>query len=396
MRLKRMSIALCMLVAAVLFSGCGDQGWVRVSPDGQYVTVVRQPPDAPADSADPELALYHIDRRETTPIVRFLDKNSPYAGWVYNCQWTPDSRAVCFTRLHPEESPEAEATPSENGENSPADAAQTSDAKYSLMLYEVASGRLTELPISVQAPRWSADGKSLMGLGGDEEQPSILIYRTDTWVCTQQIRIPTEYYDKVVAWDWAHWLRSDPPMAVVHLGTVDSQISGDLLWWVLSPPARLGNLYLLRGTQLIPLTTTGDVQAFWVDKSGVVMRWARVKHGKFLAVFERPLQGGAPRRLALIPNDTLPANARVDQTYYRFSPDGQRLAWYTDEGFYVLDIATGVVHTLNAYTPKVVKQGALQEMGLASPVGFDWRDAETLVIQRGGLLELHTVGRLLQ
>jgi hypothetical protein len=396
MRVKRMSVVLCMLVAAVLFSGCGDQGWVRVSPDGQYVTVVRQPPDAPADSADPELALYHIDRRETTPIVRFLDKNSPYAGWVYNCQWTPDSRAVCFTRLHPEESPEAEATPSENGDATPADAAQTSDAKYSLMLYEVASGRLTELPISVQAPRWSADGKSLMGLGGDEEQPSILIYRTDTWVCTQQIRIPTEYYDKVVAWDWAHWLRSDPPMAVVHLGTVDSQISGDLLWWVLSPPARLGNLYLLRGTQLIPLTTTGDVQAFWVDKSGVVMRWARVKHGKFLAVFERPLQGGAPRRLALIPNDTLPANARVDQTYYRFSPDGQRLAWYTDEGFYVLDIATGVVHTLNAYTPKVVKQGALQKMGLASPFGFDWRDAETLVIQRGEQLELHTVGRLLR
>jgi hypothetical protein len=384
MRVKRMSVVLCMLVAAVLFSGCGDQGWVRVSPDGQYVTVVRQPPDAPADSADPELALYHIDRRETTPIVRFLDKNSPYAGWVYNCQWTPDSRAVCFTRLHPEESPEAEATPSENGENSPAETAQTSNPKYSLVLYEVASGRLMELPIAVEAPRWSADGKSLMGLGGDEEQPSILIYRTDTWVCTQQIRIPTEYYDKVVAWDWAHWLRSDPPMAVVHLGTVDSQISGDLLWWVLSPPARLGNLYLLRGTQLIPLTTTGDVQAFWVDKSGVVMRWARVKHGKFLAVFERPLQGGAPRRLALIPNDTLPANARVDQTYYRFSPDGQRLAWYTDEGFYVLDIATGVVHTLNAYTPKVVKQGALQKMGLASPFGFDWRDAETLVIQRDG------------
>jgi hypothetical protein len=396
MRVKRMSVVLCMLVAAVLFSGCGDQGWVRVSPDGQYVTVVRQPPDAPADSADPELALYHIDRRETTPIVRFLDKNSPYAGWVYNCQWTPDSRAVCFTRLHPEESPEAEATPSENGDATPADAAQTSDAKYSLMLYEVASGRLTELPISVQAPRWSADGKSLMGLGGDEEQPSILIYRTDTWVCTQQIRIPTEYYDKVVAWDWAHWLRSDPPMAVVHLGTVDSQISGDLLWWVLSPPARLGNLYLLRGTQLIPLTTTGDVQAFWVDKSGVVMRWARVKHGKFLAVFERPLQGGAPRRLALIPNDTLPANARVDQTYYRFSPDGQRLAWYTDEGFYVLDIATGIVHTLNAYIPKTVKQGALLEMSLASEEGFDWRDAETLVIQRGGHLELHTVGRPLQ
>jgi hypothetical protein len=393
MRLKRMSGALCMLVAAVLFSGCGDQGWVHVSPDGQYVTIVRQPPDAPADSADLELALYHIDRRQTTPIVRFsLDEGSPHAGWVNNCQWTPDSRAVCFSWLRAEAPTDTQATPSENGDATPADTAQTSDAKYSLMLYEVASGRLTELPISVQSPRWSADGKYLMGLGGDEEQPSILIYRTDTWVCTQQIRIPKEYYDKVVAWDWAHWLRSDPPMAVVHLGTVDSQISGDLLWWVVSPPARLGNLYLLRGTQLIPLTTTGDVQAFWVDRSGVVTRWVRVEHGKFLAVFERPLQGGAPRRLALIPNETLPANAEHNETYYRFSPDGQRLAWYTDEGFYVLDIATGVVHTLNAYTPKVVKQGALQKMGLASLLGFDWRDAETLVIQRDtGQLELYSV-----
>jgi hypothetical protein len=89
MCLKRMSGALCMLVAAVLFSGCGDQGWVRVSPDGQYVTIVRQPPDAPANSADLELALHHIDRRQTTPIVRFsLDENSPHAGWV-NCPSLP-------------------------------------------------------------------------------------------------------------------------------------------------------------------------------------------------------------------------------------------------------------------------------------------------------------------
>jgi hypothetical protein len=393
MRLKRMSGALCMLVAAVLFSGCGDQGWVRVSPDGQYVTIVRQPPDAPADSADLELALHHIDRRQTTPIVRFsLDENSPHAGWIWNCQWTPDSRAICFTWLHATDSPETETTLSENGENSPTETAQTSNAKYSLMLYEVASGRLVKLPIAVDAPRWSADGKHLMGLSADEEQPSIHIYRTDTWVRTQRIPIPKDYYDKVVVWDWAYWVQSDPPMAVVQLGAVSSLRSAQWDGWIFSPQVRCGNLYLLRGAQLVPLTTTGDVQAFWVDRSGVVMRWVRVEHGKFLAVFERPLQGGAPRRLALIPNDTLSANARPDETYYRFSPDGQRLAWYIDEGFYVLDIATGVVHTLNAYTPKVVKQGALQKMGLASPFGFDWRDAETLVIQRDtGQLELHSV-----
>jgi len=396
MRLKRMSGALCMLVAAVLFSGCGDQGWVRVSPDGQYVTIVRKPPDAPADSADLELALHHIDRRQTTPIVRFsLDENSPHAGWVYNCQWTPDSRAVCFTWIQAKGSPETETTPSESGDATPADTAQTSDSKYSLMLYEIASGRLTELPIAVQSPRWSADGKYLMGLSDDDEPPSIHIYRTDTWVCTQQIRIPREYYDKVVVWDWAHWVRSEPPRVVICLGATPSSVNMRGSSLEIDPAKRCGNLYLLQGDQLIPLTTSSDVQAFWVDKSGVVVRWARVEHEKFLAVFERPLQGGAPRRLALIPNETLSANARVDQTYYRFSPDGQRLAWYTDEGFYVLDIATGVVHTLNAYTPKVVKQGALQEMGLASPVGFDWRDAETLVIQRDtGQLELHSVRAL--
>ena len=397
MRLKRMSGALCMLVAAVLFSGCGDQGWVRVSPDGQYVTIVRRPPDAPADSEDTELALYHIDRRQTTPIVRFsLDKNSSHKGWVHDCQWTPDSRAVCFTWLRAEEPTDAEATPSENGETDPAETAQTSNSEHSLMLYEIASGRLTELPISVQSPRWSADGKYLMGLGGDEEQPSILIYRTDTWVCTQQIRIPKEYYDKVVVWDWAHWVRSEPPRVVICLGATPYSVNMRGSSLEIDPAKRCGNLYLLQGDQLIPLTTTGDVQAFWVDRSGVVVRWARVQHGKFIAVFERPLQGGAPRRIALIPNETLEANARPDETYYRFSPDGQRLAWYTDEGFYVLDIATGVIHTLNAYTPKFVKQGALQKMSLASPFGFDWRDAETLVIQRDGQLELHTVGRLLR
>jgi hypothetical protein len=350
--------------------------------------IVRRPPDAPADSEDTELALYHIDRRQTTPIVRFsLDKNSSHKGWVHDCQWTPDSRAVCFTWLRAEEPTDAEATPSENGETDPAETAQTSNSEHSLMLYEIASGRLTELPISVQSPRWSADGKYLMGLSDDEEPPSIHIYRTDTWVRTLQIRIPEDYYDEVVVWDWAHWLRSDPPMAVVHLG---GSFSEPAPFW--SSAKRLGNLYLLRGSQLIPLTTTSDVQAFWVDRSGVVTRWVRVEHGKFLAVFERPLQGGAPRRLALIPNETLSANARADQTYYRFSPDGQRLAWYTDEGFYVLDIATGVVHTLNAYTPKTVKQGAFQGMGLESLAGFDWRDAETLVIQRDtGQLELYSV-----
>lgn len=77
--------------------------------------------------------------------------------------------------------------------------------------------------------------------------------------------------------------------------------------------------------------------------------------------------------------------AHPDTTYYRFSPDGQKLAWYTEDNFYVLEIATGVVHTLNARALPDTKTGVL----------FDWRDSETLVVQRGlGLLETHTVRTL--
>jgi len=253
------------------------------------------------------------------------------------------------------------------------------------MLYEVASGRLTELPISVHAPRWSADGKYLMGLSDDKNQLSIHIYRTDSWIRTQQISLPEEW--SLVSFDWARWINSEPATAVVHFEATDSA------------GASGRNLYLLRGAQLIPLTTTGDVQAFWVDRSGVVVRWARVQHGKFLAVFERPLQGGAPRRIALIPYATLPKDACIDETFYRFSPDGQRLAWQTDYGVSVLEITTGVIRTLHAHQPhkatdETRTDGEGWSFKLKQPafIGFDWRDAETLVIQCDlGQLELHSM-----
>ena len=385
MRLKRMSIAVCMLVAAVLFSGCGDQGWVRTSPDGQYVTIVRKPPDAPADSADLELALYHLDRREISPILRFsFDNDSPHSGLLYECAWTPDSRAVLLTWI-PDWSVDVAIPSSEKGERGSADTSHGSERKPQVMLYEVASGRLTRLPLEVYLSRLSADGKYLMGLGGDEEHPSIHIYRTDSWIRTQQISLPEGW--KLVSFDWACWINSESATAVVHFEATDSA------------GASGRNLYLLRGTQLIPLTTTGDVQAFWVDKSGVVMRWARVKHEKFLAVFERPLQGGAPRRVALIPYAIIPKDARINETFYRFSPDGQRLAWQTDYGVSVLEITTGVIRTLHAYQPhkaadETRTDGKGWSFDIKQPalIGFDWRDAETLIIQHNtGQLELHSV-----
>lgn len=371
MPLKQVCLAVCVGVAAMLLTGCGDPGWVQVSPDGEYVTVMRLPPDAPADSEELELALHHIDRRTTTPIFRFSsDEKSLNAGRVYNVQWTPDSRALCFSWL-PFESPDSGVSVAANDAH-PAETVQPTVSQPRLMLYEVASGQLTPLPISVQAPRWSADGRFLIGV---DEEDTLCIYRTDTWHCTQRIPTPEVGFTGVVMWEWAHWLQSNPPRAVIHLGFVSHN----------TLRVRRGNLFMLQQGQLKPLTTSGDVQAFWVDRTGVVLRWVRVEPEKFLAVYERPLQGTAVRRIALIPDAVLPADAQPDTTYYRFSPDGQRLAWYTEDNFYVLEIATGVVHTLNACALPDAKLG----------VFFDWRDSETLVVQRGlGLLETHTVRSL--
>jgi hypothetical protein len=390
MRFTRVLNAFAALLTGMLLLGCIiPMGWVRTSPDGQYVTIVRKPPDAPADSADLELALYHLDRREISPILRFsFDGDSPHCGLLHECAWTPDSRAVLLTWIPGGWSVDVATPSSEKGERGSADTSHDSERKPQVMLYEVASGRLTRLPLEVYLSRWSADGKYLMGLSDDEDQPSIHIYRTDSWIRTQQISLPEGW--KVVSFDWARWINSEPATAVVHFEATDSA------------GASGRNLYLLRGAQLIPLTTTGDVQAFWVDRSGVVVRWARVQHGKFLAVFERPLQGGAPRRIALIPYATLPKDACIDETFYRFSPDGQRLAWQTDYGVSVLEITTGVIRTLHAHQPhkatdETRTDGEGWSFKLKQPafIGFDWRDAETLVIQRDtGQLELHSVRAL--
>lgn len=145
MRLKRLIVGLLALLTAVLFSGCGEWGWVRVSPDGQFTTVARKPPDAPEDSPEIELAIYHLERRQTVPVFRFsLDDRSPLAGWVYNCQWTPDSRGMLQWLRRA-----ADGAPTTDG-----DSAEATDAKYEhkVMLYEVATGRLQELPIEANAP----------------------------------------------------------------------------------------------------------------------------------------------------------------------------------------------------------------------------------------------------
>ncbi|MCS7208896.1 MAG: hypothetical protein NZ874_04915 [Fimbriimonadales bacterium] len=113
-------------------------------------------------------------------------------------------------------------------------------------------------------------------------------------------------------------------------------------------------------------------------------------------MFERSVYGGTPRRLVQIPHTTLKADADYDDTYYRFSPEGDKLAWYTDEGFYVLDLSTGVVRTLYAAYPGSARGGLVSELYETKCIGFDWRDDEALVIQRGAELELVTIRRLRQ
>jgi hypothetical protein len=234
MRLMRVLNALAALLTGMMLLGCIlplPMGWVRTSPDGQYVTIVRKPPDAPADSNDLELALYHIDRRQTTPIVRFShDEDSPNPSILYDCGWTPDSRAVCFTLLVGAKKPS-----SENGENETANTAQGSELKPQVMLYEVVSGRLIQLPVEVYLPRWSADGKYLMGLGWEESKISIRIYHTDTWIHTQQVSLPEGW--NIPTFEWAHWLKSESATAVIHLDAKSSSASD----------APGPNLYLLRG-----------------------------------------------------------------------------------------------------------------------------------------------------
>lgn len=92
---------------------------------------------------------------------------------------------------------------------------------------------------------------------GFSDKGDICLYRTDTWVCTQRVPLPREDYNEIIHWDWAHWVRTEPPLAVVLLGKKPR--AGKVT------TSDTGALYLLRGAQMIPLTTTGDVQAFWVD-----------------------------------------------------------------------------------------------------------------------------------
>ncbi|MFN7018766.1 MAG: hypothetical protein ACK4RG_05765 [Fimbriimonadales bacterium] len=386
-RLKIVGALVC-LAAALSLSGCGDQGWVRVSPDGKYATVVI-PQEISDEEKYAELSLYDLDRNTITPIARFaLETQAPSTIpflWIANCQWMPDSRALSFIAI---EVPPSEPTPTTDSIDEKD--CGTEEASYRVILYELGSGMLKRLPIEEPAAaQWSRDGKYLIVY--HENNDTIAVYRAETWVRVAALEVPDDYYDNIISWEWAAMLAETPMSMLVLLGGTARQVSSkttdDSCWY--SDTVRVGNLYLVRGGQMVPFTTTQDVLAFWVDATQTVVRWARVKHENYIAVFERSVYGGAPKRLALLPHAEVPVNAEDDETYFRFSPNGDKLAWYDSEGLYVLDIPSGVVHRLTAASARNARGGVLQQFEDDSPVGFDWRGNETLVIQRG--LDLETL-----
>ncbi len=391
MRLTKLAGTLVSLLTALGLSGCGDQGWVRVSPDGRYTTIIRGV-KVSEDEEYAELALYEFDRDNATSITQFsleAGSKAPYQ-WLVGCQWTPDSRALSF--IVQEVEPAVPDEPAQEADTTAEGESTNEAARCSLMLYELASRKLLRLPIdSPAAAQWSRDGKYLMVYHDNTD--TVAVYRANTWTRVGAVEIPDEYYNDIIAWDWAVLLSDAPLSVLVLLGDSGTGRSEDGVW---SSMGREGNLYLWRGGRLTPFTTSDDVQAFWVDATSSVVRWARVKHEEYLVVFEGSLHGGAPRRLALIPHATIKANARYYETYYRFSPQGDKLAWYTDEGFYVLDIATGTVRTLYTAHPKEARGGVVRELETTGCIGFDWRDNETLVIQRREELEQVSIRRLWQ
>lgn len=384
MRFRQLPLLCLALLIAMGLSACGDPGVVRVSPDGRYTTVVR-----PLSDRNLELALHDLETNETTPILR-LTRPDPEDGrqylvsFVFGCQWRPDSRAVSFLLYaEDEQALEHSAEPAESSEH---------ESVLAVLLYELGSQKLLRLPVELPtAAVWSRDGKHLLvyHLKQEHEQPMVSVYRTDTWVRVGAFPLPEGYYHEIVSWEWATLLSQAPLTMIVYLGEVSYQTDG----WVYT---RKGDLYLMRNGQWTPLTTTNDVQAYWVDATGSRVRWVRVKESEFLAVYERRLLGGAPVRIFLITPEAYQGNFKAEAVcdeaqYYRFSPNGDKLAWYNATGFYVLDLNTGKIRQLLGMEPKDAPRGMVSKYEADSIVGFDWRGSDTLVIQRGRELELISI-----
>lgn len=329
--------------------GCvGILNFVRTSPDGRYITVIA------GDEEGSKLLLYDLNTRELTEVYTSQDKSIRF----FDIQWRPDSQAFCFAAV-----PDSE--------------------QLRLMLYEVDMRRLTQLPVeSAGLARWSRDGSRLIVLTDTEDAKRLDLYDTATW---KRVRSYPELPCGAVSSDTAvFYVFLDE--RVLLLGEPYPSISA-------FPSG--SNLYLFAGNRWLPYTTTGDVVTFWVAPDESRVRWVRCRWGKWLAVFESPLTQRMPRRITLLEDSTLTEARHA----YRFSPDGTKLAWCDEENVYVWDMQNRRVRAISIMQPQSL-DGSKPYRGSTQPsyslVGFDWRDNNTLVIQRGDEIEQVSVHELSQ
>ncbi|GBC92340.1 hypothetical protein HRbin15_00806 [bacterium HR15] len=338
----RILIAVALLITLL---GCiGFLNLVRTSPDGRYLTVID------SDESRSRLLLYDLNTHETTEVYTSKDDSLDF----YDIQWRPDSQAFCFVATH--------------------------EREYSLMLYEVDSHRLAQLPVeSPGLARWSRDGRQLLVLNTANGEDRYELYDTASWTRVRSYPSPFNYQ------------ASD---------TVIAQLLRDERVLILGKPTDTSdnfpqgyNLYLFSGNRWQPYTTTGDVVAFWVAPDESSVRWVRQHRDKWLAVFESPLGKRMPRRLALLENGAFAQEGVI----YRFSPDGMKLAYWTEEGVCVLNLQTNTVRVIELLdlSPRKVSGGFGESLQTRYPIlGLDWRGSDTLVIQRRGEVEMLSVHSL--
>jgi dipeptidyl aminopeptidase/acylaminoacyl peptidase len=220
------------------------------------------------------------------------------------------------------------------------------DKKESLYMFDIASRKLTRLPIKeLGVAAWSHDGEHLLVSHTLQRsrRTRLIWYRTSDWTKAHSVLLPRE----TMTVNWAQSLPHVPFGAVVLLSD--------------------RNLYLVQGSTIQQLTTTGDVVAFRVFPKEKRLRWVRYREGIFLAVFERNLTTMAVKRRMRI--DLSPFSGMI--LACRFSPNGERLAWEEGTGIFVVTIATQQIHCLISFSPS--------ESETVS-AGFDWYGDDTLLI----------------
>jgi dipeptidyl aminopeptidase/acylaminoacyl peptidase len=358
-RVAQIGALVCLLVFGLFVLGClSGIGWVRVSPDKRYVTVVVPVSEPVDEDTEWELRVLDLQTRATIPVRRFKMGQD----WFAACQWSPDSQKLVFY-----------------GEE------RGSDPLY---LFDVATRELELLPIEEVGPAvWSPDGQYLLvacrsndaSPNANETRLRLNWHRTSDWSKVHSVELPASSIGSLL--EWGYVLPDEPFSAIVHLDD--------------------GNLYRVRDRVITPLTTTGDVKAFWISPQERRLRWVRARPESFLAVFERRLDTGAVKRLVLLePNDAL-----VHQnSAYRFSPNGERLAWEAEEQVLILTIPNKEVRWLGRKLIQKAQKASPRrdsveiftdvEIFTEMPtLGFDWQNDDTLLILRADL-EAYTFYRL--